>query len=367
MDIVSRELVGIIPATTLDATASGVAKGQSLRIPVTPTNSAEDIGASMSAMGENFQSIDNVEVKITKFRRCKITWQGEEQLGLGGLASPIMRDQYVQAMRTLVNEMEEDCGFEITQSAMMNGNIVGKGGTTPFASDLDDLTLALKKLQDNGSPTGDLQLALNTSAGMNLRNLSQLQKVNEGGDNSLLRRGILGNLFGFDVRESAGLKAHGTTSVTTGYVVNGAVTAGSTVKSVTVDTGAGAIKAGSMITFGSDSTNQYIVAEDVASGGTTIKLTTAVVANIADNANVNLVTNTPNVAFARGSVVLATRLPAVPAGGDSALDRTVITDPVSGISFEVALWGGQYENTMTISACWGCKDIKPEHAVAILG
>lgn len=367
MDIVSRELVGIIPATTLNATANGVAKGQSLRIPVTPTNSAEDIGASMNNMGENFQTIDNVEVKINKFRRCKVTWQGDEQLGLGGMASPIMRDQYVQMMRTLVNEMEEDCGNEIVQSAIMAGNIVGTAGTTPFASNLTDLTLALKKMQDNGAPTGDLQLALNTSASMNLRNLSQLQKVNEAGEPSLLRQGVLGNLFGFNVRESAGLKAHGTTSVTSDYNVNGAVTAGPTVKSVTVEAGSGTILAGTVVTFGSDTTHQYIVAEDMASGGTTLKLTTAIVANIADEAKVNIVANTANVGFSRGSVILATRLPAVPAGGDSALDRTVITDPLSGISFEVALWGGQYENTITIGACWGVKDIKPAHAVAILG
>lgn len=364
MDIVSRELVGIIPATTLNATANGVAKNQSLRIPVTPTNSAEDIGASMNNMGENFQTIDNVEVKINKFRRCKVTWQGDEQLGLGGMASPIMRDQYVQMMRTLVNEMEEDCGNEIVQSALMAGNIVGKAGVTPFASNLTDLTLALKKMQDNGAPTGDLQLALNTSASMNLRNLSQLQKVNEAGEPSLLRQGVLGNLFGFNVRESAGLKAHATSTVTADYDCNGGASAGD--KSITVEAGSGAIKAGTVVTFGS-ATDQYIVAEDMASGGTTLKLTEGLKANVADEAKVNIVVNTANVGFSRGSVILATRLPAVPAGGDSALDRTVITDPLSGISFEVALWGGQYENTITIGACWGVKDIKPAHSVAILG
>lgn len=367
MDIVSRELVGIIPATTLNATANGVAKGQKLRIPVTPSNVAEDISASMNNMGENFQTIDNVELEISKFRRCKVTWQGEEQLGLGGMASPIMRDQYVQMMRTLVNEMETDCAVEVAQSAIAKGNYVGTAGVTPFASNLEVLTSARKILVDNGSPTTDLQLALNTMAGMKMRNLTQLQKVNEAGEPNLLRQGILGNLFGFNIRESAGLKAQGTTSVTSDYDVNGAVTAGPTVKSVTVEAGSGAIKAGTVVTFGTDTTHQYIVAEDMASGGTTLKLTTAIVVNIADEAKVNLVTNTPNVGFSRGSVILATRLPSVPAGGDSAIDRTIITDPLSGISFEVALWGGQYENTVTISACWGVKTIKPEHTVAILG
>lgn len=314
----------------------------------------------------HYDTIGYVDVAITKQREVAMTWQGEEQMAISGISANVLRDQYAQAIRTLVNEMELDGAIEEAQSAIMAGNIVGKAGTTPFASNLTDLTLARKKLSDNGAPLTDLQLALNTSAGMNLRNLSQLQKVNEGGENTLLRQGVIGNLFGFNIRESAGLQAQGTTSVTSDYDVNGAVTAGPTVKSVTVEAGSGAIKKGSIVTFGSG-TEQYVVAEDMASGGTTLKLTSAITANIADEAKVNIITNTPNVAFARGSLLLVSRLPAVPEGGDSALDRTVITDPNSGISFEVALWGGTRENTVTIANCWGWKNIKTEHSVAILG
>lgn len=366
LDIVSRELVGIIPATTINATASGVAKGQSLRIPVTPSNTAEDLIASDDKPNASFQTIDNVEVTINKIRRCKVSWQGEEQLGLGGLASPIMRDQYVQMMRTLVNEMEKDCAVEVAQSAILAGKFVGKAGETPFAQNLDVLTEARKMLVDAGSPTTDLQLALNTTAGMKMRNLTQLQKVGDAGDGSLLRQGVLGTLFGFNIRESAGLQEQGTTSVTTGYKVNNASGYDIGAKAIAIDTGAGAIAKGSVVTFGTD-TEQYIVAEDIPTGGTTLKLVEGLKKAIADNADVKLATNTPNVGFSRGSVILATRLPAVPAGGDSAIDRTVITDPVSGISFEVALWGGAYQNTISIAGAWGVKTIKPEHTVAILG
>lgn len=363
LDIVSRELVGIIPATTLNATANGVAVGQSLRIPVTPANSAHDVTVGSSAPSANFQTIGNVEVKISKQRESSISWTGEEQLGLGGMSSPIMRDQYAQMMRTLVNEMELDCANEIARSSLVAGNKVGTAGTTPFAENLDALTDARRILANNGSPLTDLQLGLNTMAGMKMRNLTQLQKVNEAGAPSLLRQGVIGDLFGFAVRESAGLQ-NVAPIVEKAYLCNGVSAIGS--KSITVDTGVGAIPAGTMITIGSD-TNQYVVAEDVASGSTVIKITEGLVKTTIDNDEIKFVNATPNVAFSRGSVILATRLPAVPMGGDLALDRTVITDPVSGISFEVALWGGARQNTLTIAGCWGVKNIKPEHSVAILG
>ena len=41
-----------------------------------------------------------------------------------------------------------------------------------------------------------------------------------------------------------------------------------------------------------------------------------------------------SMAFARSAIVLATRMPALPEGGDMGVDRTTITDPRSGLSFE---------------------------------
>lgn len=358
----SRELVGIIPACSINATANGVAVGQSLRIPVTPSNTAHNLTVGSSAPTAESQTIGNVEVTINKQRESSISWTGEEQLGLGGMAGSIMRDQYVQMMRTLVNEMEIDCAKESVISAMTKGNFVGTAGVTPFATNLNDLTKARKILSDNGSPMTDLQLALNTTAGMNMRNLQQLQKVNENGEDSLLRRGVLGNLFGFSIRESAGLQSDAVSA--NGYLSNGTASIGDTV--ITVDSGVGAIPKGSIITI-ADVNGQYVVAEDVVSGGTTIKLANKLEGAVEDNKAITVVSNTPNVGFARGSMLLVTRLPAVPQGGDMALDRTVITDPLSGISFEVALWGGARQNTITIASCWGVKNIKPEHSVAILG
>lgn len=365
MDIVSRELVGVIPTATISAEASGVSIGQSVRVPITNKAVAEDVVPSGSNPDPTSETVDYTDITINKWRRTKMTWTGDEQNGLGAMASPIMVAEYAQKMRTLVNEMEADGANALIAGALAKGNVIGTAGTTPFASDLKDLTLMYKKLVDNGAPTQQLDFVMNTTAGMNMRNLTQLQKVNEAGDGSLLRQGVLGNLFNFDIRETAGFPTH-TKGTGAGYLVNGEAKKGSYV--VYMDTGSGTFKAGDIVTFGSDTEHKYVVAEDVVSGGTVLKLTSELVANVADNDAITIGDSyTASAGFSRGSLILANRLPFVPQGGDNAIDRTIITDPVSGISFEVALWGGQYQNTLTFSTCWGWKNIKGEHSVALLG
>lgn len=359
LDTVSRELVGAIPTATFNAQASSASIGQELRIPVTTVATVEDGGASDSEPSSNTNNLEKVSVTLDKWRTTKVTWTGEEQNSLGALTSPIMRDQYTQAIRSLVNEMEADCCNALLGGAVASGNIITT--INPFASDLSDLTKARKILTDNGSPITDLNFVMNTQAGMNLRNLTQLQKVNEGGENTLLRQGVLGNLFGFNLRESAGFATH-TAGSASGFLVNGDVAKGETV--IAIDTGTGTFKAGDLVHFGEDVTHKYVVKE---SGATYLKLANELVKDVDDNSAVNVTSSySGSVGFNRGGLLLATRVPYVPQGGDGAVDRTYITDPMTGITLEVAVWGKAYKNTMTFSAVWGTKNIKGEHSVALI-
>lgn len=366
LDRVNAELVGMLPSAVIDAKASMVKKDQKVEIPVTPVSTNEDVTAGSSAPSGNGETISTVSVTIEKIRRgTPILWTGEDELGVSGsgMLNAIQVDQFAQRIRSLRNEMESDMCAEVLTGAIASGNVIGTIGTNPFASNLNALTEALQVLEDNGSPTSELQCVLNTSAGRKLRELTQLQKINEAGESSLLRRGALGELFGFTMRESAGMKH--VKGDGTSYLVNSASCAiGDT--SVPIDTGSGTFKANDIIKFAGDD-NYYVVAENVASGGTTLKLKTPLKTAVADNSAITIQNATPNAAYARGSIILANRVPYVPARGDIALDRQVITDPLTGIPFELAVWGGAYQNTVTISTAWGVKNIKGENTVAILG
>lgn len=371
LDVVSRELVGFIPAVTWDREAARAAVNQDVTIPITPAASAGPVTPGVTPPDDGDQTIANTVIKITKARRVPVRWNGEEQRGVksGPGYNTILRDQFAQAMRTLVNEIEVDLGAEAKVAASRAHGTAGTApfGTTPGVGDAADLR---KILVDNGCPAGDRHLVIDSAASTNLLKLGQLQKVNESGDSRLLRQGVLGDLFDFAIRESAGVASHtkgtasGATTNAAGYAV------GATVITL-ASAGTGTILAGDVITFAGDS-NQYVVVSgdsSVADAGT-ITLAAPGLRKAIGTAATNITvvnTHACNVGFHRSSLILVTRAPALPEEGDSAADRIVITDPVSGLSFEIAKYLQYRQVQYEVSAAWGVKGIKNAHAALLLG
>lgn len=366
LDVVSRELVGFIPAVTLDAQASRAAVNQSVRSFVAPAASAGDITAGVTPPNDGDQTIGDQEIKITKARRVPIRWTGEEERGSGPAAAAIQGAQIQQAIRTLCNEIEAD----IADLYKVASRAAGTAATTPFgtAGDYTAASLTRKILVDNGAPVSDMQLVLDTAAGANLRG-KQASSSQEFGD-TMLRQGVLLDINGMMVRESGQTKTHtkGTaasaTTNTAGYAV-GATTI------TLASAGTGTILAGDVITFAGD-TNQYVVTTgdaDVSGGGTVVLAAPGLRQAIPASATaITVVASSPrNMGFARSAIVLAQRLPALPANGDLASDRTSIVDPRSGLSFEVALYPQYRQMQWEVSCAWGVKVIKPEHVAVLLG
>jgi len=364
LDTVSRELVGFIPSVTLDSGVERAAVGQLVRSHVAPESAATNITPAVTPPDDGDQNIGNKSITITKARRVPVRWNGEEQRGVNSGAGyqSILGNQFEQAMRTLTNEMEADvAALHITASRAF-----GTAGTTPFASDLSDTAEIRKILADNGSPLNDMQLVIDTTAGAKMRTLTQLTKANEAADASLLRQGVLLDVHGMQIRESAqvSLFTNGTgtsyTTDTAGYAVGATV--------ITLITGSGTILAGDVITFAGD-LNKYVVEVGIAAPGAITLAEPGLQAAIAASAVALTVgaDYTPNMAFSRQSIVLATRAPARPEEGDQADDVMMITDPRSGISFEVALYKQYRQISYEISAAWGQQNFKPEHSAILLG
>ena len=370
LDVVSRELVGMIPAVTMDASVDRAAVNQNVRVAIAPANTAgADITPAMAIPAEADQTIDNVSIAITKARAFPFSWNGEEQRGVNsgpGYLS-IRANQIAQAMRAAVNEVEAD----LTALHTKFSRAAGTAGTTPFATNTAGLTAARKILVDNGAPLSDAALVLDTTAGSALRTLLNVNSARDESKLPITAQGVITRISDLNVRESGQIV---TSTAGTGATVK-TNTAGYAVGATTITLkstgGTGTVVAGDVITFASD-TNQYVVVSgdaDISDGGTiTIAapgLRKAIPA--AETAITIVAAAARNMAFSRSAIVLATRLPERPQEGDNALDVMTITDDRSGLSFEVAIYGGYRKVRYEIALAWGVKVIKPEHTALLLG
>lgn len=372
LDTVQRELVGVLPGVTMDPQVARAAVGETVRSPVAPPASATDVTPGVTPPDDGDQVIGNVPITITKSRRVPIRWNGEQSKGVnnGIGVNTIFRDQVAQAIRTLVNEMEADVTAEARKRA---SRAYGTAGTTPFgtANDLTDSSETLKIIEENGGAGLERSLVLSSNAMSNVRGKQAvLFKVNESGTDQLLRRGIMGDLHGSHVRQSAQLKTV-TKGTGAGFVTNlgGPLAVGST--DIIVDTGTGTVLAGDVVTFAGD-TNKYVVVSDLAAG--TFKIAApGLRQTLADGVNVTLGNNfTPSVMFAKSAIVMATRAPALPKDPsgrerDLAEDRMTITDPVTGISFELSVYAQYRQLQYELAIAWGQRGVKEDNIALLLG
>ena len=363
LDIVSRELTGLISAVNVDAAADTIAQGQTIYSPVVPSgNAIGNITPAMTVTAASDITYGTKPLVVDNFKVSGFNWTGEEEFGInsGVRMENLMRDQLAQEFRKHINAMEL-----ALCTAAKNGASRAIGTTAGTAPILADFAGAKKILDDNGAPSSDRSVILDTTAGVALRGIANLFKVNEAGDSNLLRNGVLGNLYGFDVRESAGVQAV-TAGTGASYTTTAAGFAVGTT-SIPLITGTGTVLAGDIVTFAGD-TNKYVVTTGVAAPGT---ITIAepglkVAMSAATKAMTIFGTSTRNLALSRNAITLATRLPKFQAN-DQAADRMVITDPNTGISFELCMWPGQRMVKYEVAIAYGMTVIKPEHLAVIIG
>jgi hypothetical protein len=370
-DIVSRELIGAIPAVTTNASESSAAKDQVIRVPIVPTVTASDIAAGATASDAGGQSVAYTDMTISKSRKTEIMWTGEEQTSInanGDQYNPILANQFAQAFRTLANEVEADlCGLHTTFS-----RAYGTATTAPFASAFTDSAQISKILDDNGAPGGDRSCVLNTTAAANLSTLLKGNFTN-GGTTAALSGELL-NLDNISFRKSAQIKRPAAGDMASASTVSGALTVGQTTLTLKNATGTGTVSAGDIITIAND-TNKYVVAAASFAGanpatGDTITLAAPGI-RMAQGAAERILTvvavSSRNMAFVKSALILLARSPIMPVGGDCADDVMIVSDPVSGLPFQVALYRQYRQAKMEVGLAWGVKNIKPAHTVILLG
>lgn len=372
LNVISREMVGFIPAVRRDTNADRAAVNQVVRVPLAEAGALEAITPAATPASSGDTTVDYADVAITSAYASPIRWNGEEERAVGttGTYNRILADQFVDAMRKLVNQVEIDtfmAGYKASSRAY------GGAGTAPFgtAGDLSGLAGVAQILDDNGCPNSDRQLVVGSAAMANLRGKqSVLFKVNEAGSNDMLRDGMTERLQNMALRYSGGISQH-VKGAGVGYDVD--LTAGYAIGAKTIHLDGGTvnstgIKAGDVVTFAGD-TNNYIVKTG------TIEIEADIVLNapglratLADAVEMTIGNSyTPNLAFSRSAIVLVTRAPAVPTGGDSADDAMMLTDPVTGLTFEVRVYRQYRQVKFEVCLAWGVSAIKSAHIATLMG
>ena len=367
LNTVSREMVGFIPAVRRDSNAERAAVNQTVRVPLGEAGALEDIAPGVSPANSGDTTVGYADIVITKSKAAPVRWNGEEEraVGTNGTYNQVLADQFTDAMRKLVNAVELDLSAAVKAGA---SRAYGDAAAVPFATagDLCGFAGIAQSLDANGAPVVDRQLVLGSSAMANLRGKqSVLFKVNEAGSSDMLREGLTDRVQNFALRYSGGIALH-TKGTGASYVTSGATAAG--VRDIALITGTGTVLAGDVVTFAADAVNKYVIGAGVAAPGTiSLNKPGALLTIPTGNAMTIGANYVPNAAFHRGAVVLAARAPAVPSGGDSADDAMTITDPVTGMTFEVRVYRQYRQVKYEVCLAWGCSVVKPEHVALLIG
>jgi hypothetical protein len=365
---VAAEAFGVVDAINSNFDDKAVAKGDKVKVPIAPAAALADFEPAAATPQGSDKTASTVEVEITASKKTSWHMTGEQMRSLenAGNDNEWVRQLIAQGMRTLRNQAEADCCNAVKVRAT---RAVGTAGTTPFASDIDIIAQIRKEMLDNGAPLSDLQLALNSSASLNMLKLGIVQQVFAAGTDQERRTGRLQPQFGFQIRESAGLTLH-TQGTVTGLDVDltAGYAAGTTVFNVDGGDG-GTLKEGDVFKFATDANNQYVSHTAVAALTNDHLITIGKpglrAATTADGVEITLAGNyTPNLAFERAAVVGIMRPPLIPQ--NPTIKQMVISDNkgMSYLLLEIAQYGMV---TWELHLAWGFKVVQPEYVITLLG
>ena len=179
------------------------------------------------------------------------------------------------------------------------------------------------------------------------------------------RQGLLLDIAGCQIRESAGIKTH-TKGTGASYVTNGTEPIGET--DIAADGGTGTIIAGDVVSIADEPAGEKYVVSTALGGGSFGINAPGLMSATADGKAVTLAANyAANMAFSKSAIHLLSRLPKRPSEGDLAVDVMIVQDPVSGLFFEIAMYEAYRAIYFEVATAWGVKAAKSEHMALLLG
>jgi hypothetical protein len=367
---VANEPSGALGSINMNFDNKGVAKGDSIIVPVAPVAAEGDYTPAMTTTAGTDKTAASIEVSIDYSKSTSWNLTGEEMRSLENATSDKewVRQLIAQGMRTLRNAAEVRLCDAIYQGA---SRATGTAGTTPFASSLNEIADIQTIFLDNGAPFADPYLIINSAAFNQAMKLSIVQSASHAGSDEERRKGILYNQFGFNVKVSSGIQLH-TKGTATGMDCTAIEPVAET--TIAVDgSDSGTILAGDIITRGNEGGssvdgNKYVVHSATASGAASGNIVVGspglkVATTVADEWTIGN-NYTPNIAFERNAVVGVMRPPLIPAS--PIINQIQISDD-RGLTYLLCEIVGDGMKTWRLHLCYGFKVINSEFIAILMG
>lgn len=359
---------GFIKAVNTNTGAEVAARGDVIKVPIGKAGQMIDTPVGFNFPSEAGSDVNSINMELQYAKTVPIDWNGEDQKSMmnSGAWGTVRAQQFADAFNQIRDEIEKTCALEAIKNA---SRAYGTAGTAPFASGSSMADMAQMKgiLDSNKAPAAGRSIVLSSEAETSLlTNQTNMIKVNEAGSDVMIRQGIIMPTYGFNVRSSAQLGVH-TAGAGTGYVTNLAASLNAGATEIAVDTGSGSVLAGDVVTFQGD-TNKYVITSNNATTTTAVTIGEPGLRKVlADGKTMTIGSDyTPSIALHKSAIALAIRPPKAPEEGDM-MDRTYVTDPYTGIVYEVALVKGQRVVQYQVSAVWGVKAVNPAWIALLLG
>ena len=261
-------------------------------------------------------------------------------------------------------------------------SVVGTAGTTPFGNDITAATNARRALTKALAPISDRRIVLGPDAYASALALPQFYGAQFSGDTNMIRKGMIGEKFGFDWHEDQQVPTDTLGTITTGLAAQ-AAPAGptsaqtpllSTINATTAaSTGACALNAGNLVQFSGDSQVYSLVANAVQPAhGATVALTITPAKVVPLNGGeaitlVNTSSATVNLAFHPWAFAFASR-PLINEELGRDIDMEMMEpDPVSGLSLRLTIRNEYRRTRFAFDLLWGTAPVRPQLATRIQG
>lgn len=369
VDNVSRGSYGAVAAVSINAADEQLQLGQSLRIPVTTTESAITPSAGQLPNDGGETTVSNRTLTLANDRAVQIQFNMEEMKGLnkaGPGYNPIFADRLSQSFETLLDEMSQDVCDLYDEASVA----IEPAGTNLFDSTghIQDSANVKRELRLNKARLNDLQMIVSPTIEARLNALKELYQVNTSGQAETLREAATGRLHGFDIHVDNNVKTHTKGTASTATTDNAGYAVGAT--TITLGSaGTGTILEGDIITFAGDSAKYTVRSGDanVSDGGTITIAEPGLRQAIAASTTAITVESGAGavercMAFDRQAIQMIARGHAG-LGEDSAVAAQVVTDPVSGLPFTLVEYPQYRQKVFELGALWGVGMTKQEHAV----